>query len=136
MSNKLKILCLVSTGLLMSFPALAVDLVGVHDLALKSDPRLRAAEFRREATGENRKIARANLPGTGAPIKQKPPSLNFPIQIPKIETMGWTYARVFITRPIMKGSTLPVARFHRLMRSIKSFTRIFSCVFRKAISWC
>ena len=35
--------------------------MGVHDLALKSDPRLRAAEFRREATGENRKIARANL---------------------------------------------------------------------------
>jgi outer membrane protein len=37
------------------------NLVGVHDLALKSDPRLRAAEYRREATGENRKIARANL---------------------------------------------------------------------------
>ena len=86
MSNKLKILCLVSTGLLMSFPALAVDLVGVHDLALKSDPRLRAAEFRREATGENRKIARANLlPQLGASgswnwgtNKTKTPEFEFP----------------------------------------------------------
>ena len=86
MSNKFKLLCLVSTGLLMSFPALAVDLVGVHDLALKSDPRLRAAEFRREATGENRKIARANLlPQLGASgswnrgtIKAKTPEGEFP----------------------------------------------------------
>ena len=86
MSNKLKILCLVSTGLLMSFPALAVDLVGVHDLAVKSDPRLQAAEFRREATGENRKIARANLlPQLGASgswnwgtNKTKTPEFEFP----------------------------------------------------------
>ena len=61
MLNKLKLLCLVSAGLLITAPAMAVDLVGVHDLALKSDPRLQAAEFRREAVGENRKIARANL---------------------------------------------------------------------------
>jgi len=61
MSNKFKLLCLVSAGLLMSSPVMAVDLVGVHDLARKSDPRLQAAEFRREAVGENRKIARANL---------------------------------------------------------------------------
>jgi len=67
MSFKLKLLCLAGTGLLVSFPAMAVDLVGVHDLALKSDPRLRAAEYRREATGENRIIARANLlPQLGA----------------------------------------------------------------------
>jgi len=39
----------------------AVDLVGVHDLALKNDPRLRAAEFRREAAGENKTQAWANL---------------------------------------------------------------------------
>jgi len=46
---------------------MAVDLVGVHDLAAKNDPRLRAAEYRREAVGENRKIARANLlPQIGA----------------------------------------------------------------------
>jgi outer membrane protein len=67
MSNKLKLLCLIGAGLLVSSPAMAVDLVGVHDLALKSDPRLQAAEFRRQATGENRKIARANLlPQIGA----------------------------------------------------------------------
>jgi len=67
MSNKFKLLCLISAGLLISSPAMAVDLVGVHDLALKSDPRLQAAEYRREAVGENRKIARANLlPQIGA----------------------------------------------------------------------
>lgn len=42
-------------------PALAVDLVGVHDLALRNDPKLRAAELRREATGENKTQAWANL---------------------------------------------------------------------------
>ena len=60
--------------------------MGVHDLALKSDPRLRAAEFRREATGENRKIARANLlPQLGASgswnwgtNKTKTPEFEFP----------------------------------------------------------
>jgi len=61
MLNKFKLLCLVSAGLLITSPAMAIDLVGVHDLARKSDPRLQAAEFRREAVGENRKIARANL---------------------------------------------------------------------------
>jgi len=67
MSNKLKLLCLFSAGLLVSTPALAVDLVGVHDMAVKSDPRLKAAEARREATGENKNIARANLlPQLGA----------------------------------------------------------------------
>jgi len=67
MTNKLKLLCLICAGSLFSAPAGAVDLVGVHDLAVKSDPRLQAAEFRREATGEQRKIARANLlPQLGA----------------------------------------------------------------------
>ena len=48
-------------------PAFAVDLVGVHDLALKNDPKLRAAEFRREATHENKTQAWANLlPELGA----------------------------------------------------------------------
>ncbi|MEJ8568733.1 TolC family outer membrane protein [Elongatibacter sediminis] len=42
-------------------PVGAVDLVGVHDLALKNDPRLRAAEYRREAAGESKKQAWANL---------------------------------------------------------------------------
>lgn len=45
----------------MSPAAMAVDLVGVHDMALKSDPILQAAEFRRQATGENKRQAWANL---------------------------------------------------------------------------
>lgn len=66
MSIKPKLLCLAAAGL-MSMPALAVDLIGVHDLAVDSDPRLQAAEFRRQATGENKAIARANLlPQLGA----------------------------------------------------------------------
>lgn len=61
MSIKLKPLWIVCTGLLASPAALAVDLVGVHDLALKSDPRLQAAEYRRQATAENKTQARAWL---------------------------------------------------------------------------
>jgi len=61
MTIKLKPICLVAAGLLLAAPAWAVDLVGVHDLAFKNDPRLRAAELRREAVGENKAIARANL---------------------------------------------------------------------------
>jgi outer membrane protein len=67
MTNNLKSIFLVSAGLLVTFPAAAVNLVGVHDLAAKNDPRLRAAEYRREATTENKNIARANLlPQIGA----------------------------------------------------------------------
>lgn len=67
MSNKIKLFCLILAGLVVSAPTQAIDLVGVHDLARKSDPRLKAAEYRREATAENRKIARANLlPQIGA----------------------------------------------------------------------
>ena len=47
--------------LMFSAPAWAVDLVGVHDLALQNDPRLQAAASRLEATRENKSIARANL---------------------------------------------------------------------------
>jgi outer membrane protein len=67
MTLKRTLFGLVSTGLLISSPVLAVDLVGVHDLALKNDPQLQAADFRRQATGENKAIARANLlPQLGA----------------------------------------------------------------------
>lgn len=52
--------CALVAGLPVA-PAFAVDLVGVHDMALKSDPQLRAAEYRREATGENERLAWANL---------------------------------------------------------------------------
>lgn len=51
MSMKFKLISLVGTGLLMSSQVQAVDLVGVYDLALDSDPRLQAADFRRQATG-------------------------------------------------------------------------------------
>jgi outer membrane protein len=46
---------------LVSPPAFAVDLIGVHDLAAKHDPALQAAAFRREATGENERQAWSNL---------------------------------------------------------------------------
>lgn len=66
MSYKKLFLGLIGAALAAS-PAWAIDLVGVHDLARDNDPRLKAAEFRRDATGENRKIARANLlPQLGA----------------------------------------------------------------------
>lgn len=61
MTIKNKIFSLAGCGLLLSSPAMAVDLVGVHDLALKNDPQLQAADFRRQATLENKAIARANL---------------------------------------------------------------------------
>ena len=52
---------LCCAALFASPAAMAVDLVGVHDLALKNDPRLRSAEYQREATAENRIQARANF---------------------------------------------------------------------------
>jgi len=66
---KIKIIAssLAATGLFLSSPAMAVDLVGVYDMALKNDPRLQAADFRRQAAGESKAIARANLlPQIGA----------------------------------------------------------------------
>jgi len=67
MSNKFKPLYLLCAGLMASPVAMAVDLIGVHDLALESDPRLQAAEYRREATAENKTQAWANLlPQLGA----------------------------------------------------------------------
>jgi outer membrane protein len=67
MSITLKPIGLALTGLLLSAPAWAVDLVGVHDLAAQNDPRLQAAASRLEATRENKTIARANLlPQIGA----------------------------------------------------------------------
>ncbi|MEE4293399.1 MAG: TolC family outer membrane protein [Xanthomonadales bacterium] len=67
MSVKSKLIGLAGAGLLLSSPAGAVDLVGVHDLALNYDPTLQAADFRRQAAYENKSIARANmLPQLGA----------------------------------------------------------------------
>jgi len=52
---------LIAAALFVSAPALAVDLIGVHDLAAKNDPQLQAAAYRKDATGENRRQARSNL---------------------------------------------------------------------------
>src|SRR5688572_21556893 len=61
MLNKMRPIALVIAGLLASGPAWSVDLVGVHDLALQNDPRLRAAGYRRDAIGENKTQAWSNL---------------------------------------------------------------------------
>jgi len=67
MRLKTTLLGLAGAGLMASAPAQAVDLVGAYQDALDFDPVLQAAEFRREATQENKKIARANLlPQLGA----------------------------------------------------------------------
>lgn len=52
---------LMTALFLVASPAMAVDLVGVHDLAIKNDPQLQAAAFRRDATGENTRQAWSNL---------------------------------------------------------------------------
>ena len=52
---------LVAATFFISSPVFAVDLVGVHDLAVKNDPALQAAAYRKEATGENKRQAWANL---------------------------------------------------------------------------
>jgi len=61
MSFKLRPLVIIITGLLVAPAANAVDLVGVHDAAVNNDPQLRAAEYRRDASGENTAQARANF---------------------------------------------------------------------------
>jgi len=52
---------LMIAALFVTTPVMAVDLVGVHDLAVKNDPQLRAAAYRRDATGEIKRQAWSNL---------------------------------------------------------------------------
>jgi len=52
---------LMTATLFITAPAFAVDLVGIHDLAAKSDPQLQAAVYRRQATSENERQAWSNL---------------------------------------------------------------------------
>lgn len=52
---------LMIAALFVTTPVMAVDLAGVHDLAVKNDPQLQAALYRRDATGENKRQAWANL---------------------------------------------------------------------------
>jgi outer membrane protein len=54
-------LVLIITGLLAAPALYAADLVGVHDAAVSNDPQLRAAEYRRDASGESATQARANF---------------------------------------------------------------------------
>lgn len=61
MSLKLRPLVIMIAGILVIPAANAVDLVGVHDAAVNNDPQLRAAEYRRDASGENTKQAWANF---------------------------------------------------------------------------
>jgi outer membrane protein len=52
---------LMTAALFITAPAFAVDLVGIHDLAVKSDPQLQAAVYRRQAISENERQAWSNL---------------------------------------------------------------------------
>jgi outer membrane protein len=52
---------LMAAAFFISSPVFAVDLVGVHDLAIKNDPQLQAAAYRKDATGENTRQAWSNL---------------------------------------------------------------------------
>jgi outer membrane protein len=65
MLNRIRPIALATAVMVASLaasgPAWSVDLVGVHDLALQNDPRLRAAEYRREAVDENKTQAWSNL---------------------------------------------------------------------------
>jgi len=61
MATKLITSVAALTALATMTPASAVDLVGVHDLAIKNDPVLQAAANRRDAVGENERQAWANL---------------------------------------------------------------------------
>jgi len=86
MSNNFKPLWIVCAGLLTSPAALAVDLVGVHDMALKSDPRLQAADYRRQATGENKTQAWSNLlPQLGADASWLKGSTTTSFGVPDVE---------------------------------------------------
>ena len=55
---------LIAAVFLVSTPVFAVDLVGIHDLAIKNDPQLQAAGYRKDATGENTRQAWSNLLST------------------------------------------------------------------------
>jgi outer membrane protein len=60
-NNKLLMVAALIISPFISSTAIAVDLMGVHDLAAQNDPRLQAAAYRKDATGENKRQAWANL---------------------------------------------------------------------------
>ena len=59
--KRLLAIVLLAAVFFISSPVFAVDLVGIHDLAARNDPQLRAAAFRKDATGENKTQAWSNL---------------------------------------------------------------------------
>ena len=61
MSIRLKPIVAALAGILAAPSALAVNLIGVHDLAVTNDPQLHAAAYRRDASGENTRQARSNF---------------------------------------------------------------------------
>ncbi len=61
MSSRLKSLVVALAGVLTAPGAFAVNIIGVHDLAIKNDPKLQAATYRRDAAGENTRQAWSNL---------------------------------------------------------------------------
>ncbi len=61
MSNRIKPLVVALAGILAASSAFTVDITGVHRLAVKNDPQLQAAMYRRDATAENRNQARSSL---------------------------------------------------------------------------
>ena len=61
MSIRLRPLVVALVGVLASPVVQAVNITGVHDLAVKNDPQLQAAAYRRDAAGENTRLARSNL---------------------------------------------------------------------------
>jgi hypothetical protein len=127
MSIKLKLLCLVGAGLLVATPALAVDLVGVHDLAAKNVilrvptccPRLVRQHSGHAATVKPRYRAWISLTRTST-----------------IQAMGPICAKAFIARRTTNHWISPGARFPRRKRFTRSPTRTSCCAFPNGISWC
>lgn len=60
-NQKLLITAAIMLTAFATSSAYAVDLIGVHDLAAKNDPRLQAAAYRKEATAENKSQAMSFL---------------------------------------------------------------------------
>ena len=61
MAKPIYSLAIAIAGILASPGAQAVDIIGVYELAQKNDPLLRAAQYRRDASAENRPQARSSL---------------------------------------------------------------------------
>ena len=61
MSISIRPIVVVLAGVLAAPSVLAVNIIGVYDLAVKNDPQLQAAAYRRDAAGESTVQARSSL---------------------------------------------------------------------------